>query len=69
MEVFKSAVSESDNCLLNSVSKIPFLGGEVGRETSKCFVLNETWYMYVFKDADSEFENCFFNFHPLNISS
>ena len=31
-----------------------------GPEISKCFVLNETWCMDVFKGADSEFDNCFF---------
>ena len=33
-----------------------------GLETSKYFVLNETQYIAVFKNADSEFDNYFLNF-------
>ena len=50
---------------LNSVPKIPFLGKHTP-ETLKCFVLNETRYVIVFKGAHSEFDNCFLKFRSQN---
>ena len=50
---------------LNSVPKIPSLG-ELAPETLKCFVLNETRYVIVFKGAHSELDNCFLKFCSQN---
>ena len=61
----KDADFEFDNFFFNSVTRMPFLG-KFGPKTQKGFVLNETWSIVVFEDADSKFDNCCHKFHPQN---
>ena len=57
-ELSEGADSKSDNSFFQKYLKIPLLD-KFDSETSKCFVLNESSYIGVFKDTDSEFKNCF----------
>ena len=59
----QGADCKSDNSFLQKYLKIPLLD-KFGSETSKCFVSNESRYRGVFKDADSEFKNCFLFIPP-----
>ena len=54
----EGADSKSDNSFLQKYLKIPLLD-KFDCETSKCFVLNESRYIGVFNNTDSEFKNCF----------
>ena len=58
-------IPNSTIVFLSSVPKMPVLG-KFGSQTSKCFVLNETWCKGVFKVADFEFKNSFLKFRPYN---
>ena len=46
---------------LISIPKIPF-PAKFASETLKCFALNESRYVGIFKGADSQFDNCFLKF-------
>ena len=58
--------SEFDNYFLKSHPQDTYFG-KLGPKTLKCFVLNETRYVRVFKSNDSEFDNYFLKSRPTNI--
>lgn len=58
MKFFKGADSAFAIFLLNVIPKMS-LWGKYGPRTSKCFVLNKSWCVRVFKGGDSQLGNGF----------